>query len=78
MVVGVESCCCTLRLQHFSERNVKHDKDCGCFLQKFDAVIEALEKGQAVDLSGLPPSPGQGEEQNKRYLVFSEQIQSLN
>ncbi|KAK2895939.1 coiled-coil and C2 domain-containing protein 1B isoform X1 [Channa argus] len=26
----------------------------------FDAVIEALEKGQAVDLSGLPPSPGQG------------------
>uniref|UniRef100_A0A673BRK6 C2 domain-containing protein n=1 Tax=Sphaeramia orbicularis TaxID=375764 RepID=A0A673BRK6_9TELE len=26
---------------------------------KFDAVIEALEKGQAVDLSGLPPSPVQ-------------------
>nr|XP_020446940.1 coiled-coil and C2 domain-containing protein 1B isoform X3 [Monopterus albus] len=26
----------------------------------FDSVIEALEKGQAVDLSGLPPSPGQG------------------
>ncbi|XP_028986592.1 coiled-coil and C2 domain-containing protein 1B isoform X2 [Betta splendens] len=26
----------------------------------FDAVIEALEKGQAVDLSGLPPSPEQG------------------
>ena len=25
-------------------------------------MIEALEKGQAVDLSGLPPSPGQGEE----------------
>uniref|UniRef100_A0A8C9X0G4 Coiled-coil and C2 domain containing 1B n=1 Tax=Sander lucioperca TaxID=283035 RepID=A0A8C9X0G4_SANLU len=30
--------------------------------KRFDAVIEALEKGQAVDLSGLPPSPGQGEE----------------
>ncbi|XP_034743997.1 coiled-coil and C2 domain-containing protein 1B isoform X2 [Etheostoma cragini] len=28
--------------------------------KRFDAVIEALEKGQAVDLSGLPPSPGQG------------------
>lgn len=28
--------------------------------KKFDAVIEALEKGQAVDLSGLPPSPGEG------------------
>uniref|UniRef100_A0A8C7YJ48 Coiled-coil and C2 domain containing 1B n=1 Tax=Oryzias sinensis TaxID=183150 RepID=A0A8C7YJ48_9TELE len=27
--------------------------------QNFDAVIEALEKGRAVDLSGLPPSPGQ-------------------
>uniref|UniRef100_A0A3B4YFL0 Coiled-coil and C2 domain-containing protein 1B n=1 Tax=Seriola lalandi dorsalis TaxID=1841481 RepID=A0A3B4YFL0_SERLL len=27
--------------------------------KRFDAVIEALEKGQAVDLSGLPPSPGQ-------------------
>ncbi|XP_026169274.1 coiled-coil and C2 domain-containing protein 1B isoform X2 [Mastacembelus armatus] len=25
-----------------------------------DAVILALEKGEAVDLSGLPPSPGQG------------------
>ncbi|KAM6948219.1 coiled-coil and C2 domain-containing protein 1B [Aplochiton taeniatus] len=25
--------------------------------KKFDAVIEALGKGQAVDLSGLPPSP---------------------
>uniref|UniRef100_A0A8D3EBY1 Coiled-coil and C2 domain-containing protein 1B n=1 Tax=Scophthalmus maximus TaxID=52904 RepID=A0A8D3EBY1_SCOMX len=30
--------------------------------QRFDAVIESLEKGQAVDLSGLPPSRGQGEE----------------
>ncbi|XP_051262179.1 coiled-coil and C2 domain-containing protein 1B isoform X5 [Dicentrarchus labrax] len=30
--------------------------------KRFDAVIEALEKGQAVDLSGLPPSPGQGSE----------------
>uniref|UniRef100_A0A8C3GCS8 Coiled-coil and C2 domain-containing protein 1B n=1 Tax=Cyclopterus lumpus TaxID=8103 RepID=A0A8C3GCS8_CYCLU len=29
--------------------------------KKFDAVVEALEKGQAVDLDGLPPSP-QGEE----------------
>ncbi|XP_074545643.1 coiled-coil and C2 domain-containing protein 1B isoform X2 [Halichoeres trimaculatus] len=28
--------------------------------KRFDAVIEALEKGQAVDLSGLPPSPGEG------------------
>lgn len=31
-------------------------------VQRFDAVIEALEKGQAIDLSGLPPSPGQGKE----------------
>lgn len=28
--------------------------------KSFDAVIEALEKGQAIDLSGLPPSPEQG------------------
>ncbi|XP_070830989.1 coiled-coil and C2 domain-containing protein 1B isoform X1 [Chaetodon trifascialis] len=28
--------------------------------KRFDAVIGALERGQAVDLSGLPPSPGQG------------------
>uniref|UniRef100_A0A8C4IY54 Coiled-coil and C2 domain containing 1B n=1 Tax=Dicentrarchus labrax TaxID=13489 RepID=A0A8C4IY54_DICLA len=35
--------------------------------KRFDAVIEALEKGQAVDLSGLPPSPGQGKE---RLLVL--------
>lgn len=35
---------------------------CMFLVQRFDAVIEALEKGQAVDLSGLPPSPGQGEE----------------
>ncbi|XP_041659652.1 coiled-coil and C2 domain-containing protein 1B isoform X2 [Cheilinus undulatus] len=28
--------------------------------KRFDAVIEALEKGQAVDLSGLPPSPAEG------------------
>ncbi|XP_078120512.1 coiled-coil and C2 domain-containing protein 1B isoform X3 [Sander vitreus] len=28
--------------------------------KRLDVVIEALEKGQAVDLSGLPPSPGQG------------------
>ncbi|XP_017266457.1 coiled-coil and C2 domain-containing protein 1B isoform X2 [Kryptolebias marmoratus] len=28
--------------------------------KKFDAVIEALEKGEPVDLSGLPPSPGRG------------------
>lgn len=33
-----------------------------CCVQMFDAVIEALEKGQPVDLSGLPPSPEQGEE----------------
>uniref|UniRef100_A0A3P9HIL8 Coiled-coil and C2 domain containing 1B n=1 Tax=Oryzias latipes TaxID=8090 RepID=A0A3P9HIL8_ORYLA len=31
--------------------------------KNFDAVIEALEKGQAVDLSGLPPSPGQDAEE---------------
>ncbi|XP_070701874.1 coiled-coil and C2 domain-containing protein 1B [Pempheris klunzingeri] len=30
--------------------------------KRFDAVIEALEKGQAVDLSGLPPPPDQGTE----------------
>ncbi|XP_029930380.1 coiled-coil and C2 domain-containing protein 1B [Myripristis murdjan] len=29
--------------------------------KRFDAVIEALEKGQPVDLSGIPPSPGQVE-----------------
>ncbi|XP_027877233.1 coiled-coil and C2 domain-containing protein 1B [Xiphophorus couchianus] len=28
--------------------------------KNFDAVIEALEKGQAVDLSGLPSLPGKG------------------
>uniref|UniRef100_A0A1A7WHU5 Coiled-coil and C2 domain-containing protein 1B n=1 Tax=Iconisemion striatum TaxID=60296 RepID=A0A1A7WHU5_9TELE len=28
--------------------------------KKFDAVIEALDKGQAVDLSELPPPPGKG------------------
>uniref|UniRef100_A0A665XBZ3 Coiled-coil and C2 domain-containing protein 1B n=1 Tax=Echeneis naucrates TaxID=173247 RepID=A0A665XBZ3_ECHNA len=33
--------------------------------KRFDAVIEALEKGQAVDLSGLPPSPEQGEESSR-------------
>ncbi|XP_058478534.1 coiled-coil and C2 domain-containing protein 1B isoform X3 [Solea solea] len=27
--------------------------------KKFDPVIEALEKGQEVDLSGIPPPPGQ-------------------
>uniref|UniRef100_A0A3Q1F1P6 Coiled-coil and C2 domain containing 1B n=1 Tax=Acanthochromis polyacanthus TaxID=80966 RepID=A0A3Q1F1P6_9TELE len=27
--------------------------------KRFDAVIEALEKGQPIDLSGLPPPPGQ-------------------
>lgn len=30
-------------------------------IQSFDAAIEALEKGQSVDLSGLPSPPGQGE-----------------
>uniref|UniRef100_A0A672HMW8 DM14 domain-containing protein n=1 Tax=Salarias fasciatus TaxID=181472 RepID=A0A672HMW8_SALFA len=29
--------------------------------KRFDAVVEALEQGQAVDLSGLPPPPAQGE-----------------
>lgn len=43
-------------------------------LQRFDAVIEALEKGQAVDLSGLPPSPGQGEERlYNMFFYFSKQ-----
>ncbi|XP_029971298.1 coiled-coil and C2 domain-containing protein 1B isoform X2 [Salarias fasciatus] len=28
--------------------------------KRFDAVVEALEQGQAVDLSGLPPPPAQG------------------
>ncbi|XP_041849243.1 coiled-coil and C2 domain-containing protein 1B isoform X3 [Melanotaenia boesemani] len=28
--------------------------------KRFDAVVEALEKGQAVDLGDLPPSPGEG------------------
>lgn len=31
-------------------------------VQMFDAAIEGLDKGQAVDLSGLPPSPEQGKE----------------
>lgn len=26
-------------------------------LQRFDTVLEALEKGQPVDLSGMPPAP---------------------
>uniref|UniRef100_H2LF51 Coiled-coil and C2 domain containing 1B n=1 Tax=Oryzias latipes TaxID=8090 RepID=H2LF51_ORYLA len=40
--------------------------------KNFDAVIEALEKGQAVDLSGLPPSPGQGEERwHQRFSSLS-------
>lgn len=26
-------------------------------LQKFGTVLEALEKGQPVDLSGMPPAP---------------------
>lgn len=34
-------------------------------VQRFDVMIEALEKGQAVDLSELPPSPDQGEEEHK-------------
>ncbi|XP_069014043.1 LOW QUALITY PROTEIN: coiled-coil and C2 domain-containing protein 1B [Embiotoca jacksoni] len=40
--------------------DVEGAKVCFKTSKKFDAVIEALEKGQAVDLSGLPPSPGQG------------------
>ena len=43
---------------------------CHFLLQRFDAVIEALEKGQAVDLSGLPPSPGQGEEPWYNMFLF--------
>uniref|UniRef100_A0AAQ5X5Z1 C2 domain-containing protein n=1 Tax=Amphiprion ocellaris TaxID=80972 RepID=A0AAQ5X5Z1_AMPOC len=39
--------------------------------KRFDAVIEALEKGQAIDLSGLPPSPGQGEGQTLVNFVVS-------
>lgn len=40
------------------------------FVQSFDAVIEAFEKGQAVDLRGLPSSPGKGEECCKE-IMFS-------
>ncbi len=39
-------------------------------VQRFDAVIEALGKGQAVDLSGLPPSPGQGKEHWDNVFSF--------
>ncbi len=42
-------------------------------MQSFDAVIEAMQKGQAVDLSGLPPSPGQGEISAITGLYFSQQ-----
>ncbi|XP_069366664.1 coiled-coil and C2 domain-containing protein 1B isoform X2 [Paralichthys olivaceus] len=36
--------------------------------KRFDPVIEALEKGQAIDLSGLPPSPGQGSGGNSALM----------
>ncbi|XP_038147845.1 coiled-coil and C2 domain-containing protein 1B [Cyprinodon tularosa] len=36
--------------------------------KRFDAVIEALEKGQAVDLSGLPSSPEKGAERSSAVL----------
>lgn len=39
-------------------------------VQMFDAVIEGLDKGQAVDLSGLPPSPGQGKEHWCNLFLF--------
>lgn len=32
-------------------------------LQSFDPMLEALEKGQSVDLGSLPPPPGQGEDE---------------
>lgn len=31
-----------------------------CLAQGFDAAIEALEKGQMVDVSSLPPPLSQG------------------
>lgn len=37
----------------------------------FDAVIEGLDKGQAVDLSALPPSPGQGKEHCNLFFFFT-------
>ena len=46
-------------------------------VQRFDAVIEALEKGQAVDLSGLPPSPGQGEESEFQVDVQEEEKRNI-
>lgn len=71
-------CCCLFRLRDFSQvcetcQQFGHwQRPLLCltrvwvfgilWVQRFDAVIEALEKGQAVDLSGLPPSPGQGKE----------------
>lgn len=46
------------------------------FVQRFDAVIEALEKGQAVDLSGLPPSPGEGKERGWNMAYGNKQEES--
>lgn len=31
-------------------------------MQRFDAAMEALEKGELVDLDGLPPSPEEGQD----------------
>lgn len=31
-------------------------------VQKFDAAIEALEKGELVELAALPPSPEEGQD----------------
>uniref|UniRef100_A0A3Q1GC44 Coiled-coil and C2 domain containing 1B n=1 Tax=Acanthochromis polyacanthus TaxID=80966 RepID=A0A3Q1GC44_9TELE len=46
--------------------------------KRFDAVIEALEKGQPIDLSGLPPPPGQGEESNGfRFISDYKPLETL-
>lgn len=57
------------RIYHFSLWNISAIHNLTktpfvlCFLvQAFDAVIEALEKGQTVDVRGLPPPPGQGKQ----------------
>ncbi|KAM9845265.1 coiled-coil and C2 domain-containing protein 1B isoform 2-T2 [Aulostomus maculatus] len=38
--------------------DVEHAKQYYKTSKRFDLVIEALKKGQAVDLTGIPPSPG--------------------
>lgn len=47
-------------------------------VQRFDAVLEGLDKGQAVDLSGLPPPPGQRKEHCCNLLIFCISLKSWN